>query len=40
MEKFMPLNGIDTGKKQQETDAMRKAREAMLLNSPPAQFFK
>ena len=36
----MPLNGIDTGKKQQETDAMRKAREVMLLNSPPAQFFK
>ena len=36
----MPLDGIDKGKIKQETDAMRKARETMLLNSPPAQFFK
>lgn len=36
----MPLDIVDRGRKQDETEEMRRKREAILAKSPPPQFFK
>ncbi len=36
----MPLDIIDKGQVETETEDMRKAREEIIANSPPPQFFK
>ena len=36
----MPLDTLDTGQVENETEEMRKTREALIEASPPPQFFK